>query len=76
MPVEDNNSDALAHFRVIICFTGESVFYIYGKCRLYVESVVYFCATVIGRNFQSNGIDKAPENHTAREPRGSRCPPN
>jgi hypothetical protein len=44
----------------------EKVFVIYGKCRLYVESVVYFCATVIGKIFQSNGIDKAPEDDAAR----------
>jgi hypothetical protein len=29
----------------------EKVFFVYGKCRLYVESVVYFCATFIARIF-------------------------
>jgi hypothetical protein len=50
-------------------------FFVYGKCRLYVESVEYFWATFIARIFQRSCIDKAPENHAARGPRGSMCPP-
>lgn len=52
----------------------EKVFFLYGKRRLYVESVVYLSATVIGKIFQRSGIDKVPEDHAARGHHGSRCP--
>jgi hypothetical protein len=45
------------------------------KCVLYINSLGYFSATVIGNILQRSGTEKAPQTLRLDGPRGSRCPP-